>query len=74
MNKYVKEAVNAIMKELEETGSLSYTSTHHNIAIAISNSIADQSWWEDEEDDLYDTDNGPTGHGDICYSDADSGL
>lgn len=74
MNKYVKEAVNAIMKELKETGSLSYTSTHLNIAMAVSNSIADQSWWEDEEDDLYDTDNGPTGHGDICYSDADSGL
>jgi hypothetical protein len=24
--------------------------------------------------DIYDTDNGPTGHGDICYSDADPGL
>ena len=80
MNKYVKEAVNAIMKELEETGSLSYTSTHHNIAIAMQKAILlltkmeEPCWWEDEEDDLYDTDNGPTGHGDICYSDADSGL
>ena len=26
------------------------------------------------DDDLYDTDNGPTGHGDECYSDADSGM
>ncbi len=26
------------------------------------------------DDDLYDTDNGPTGHGEICYSDADPGL
>lgn len=25
-------------------------------------------------DDGYTTDNGPTGHGDICYSDADPGL
>lgn len=29
---------------------------------------------EFDEDDLYDTDNGPTGHGDICWSDADPGL
>lgn len=29
---------------------------------------------EFDEDDFYDTDNGPTGHGDSCYSDADSGL
>ena len=27
--------------------------------------------WEDWEDDEED---GPTGHGDICWSDADSGL
>lgn len=29
---------------------------------------------EADEDDLYDYDNGPTGHGDVCYSDADSSL
>ena len=29
----------------------------------------------DFEDELYETtDNGPTGHGDECYSDADPGL
>jgi hypothetical protein len=27
-----------------------------------------------EDDEAYSTDNGPTGHGDICYSDADPGL
>jgi hypothetical protein len=26
------------------------------------------------EDDIMESDNGPTGHGDICYSDADPGL
>ena len=40
----------------------------------------DDDWEEDEdyedwEDDWEeDDDNGPTGHGDICCSDADSGL
>lgn len=29
---------------------------------------------EFDMDDFYDTDNGPTGHGDICWSDADLGL
>lgn len=29
--------------------------------------------WEGEEE-LETTDNGPTGHGDICMSDADPGL
>ena len=28
----------------------------------------------DDDDDLYNYDNGPTGHGDVCYSDADPGL
>lgn len=28
----------------------------------------------DEWEDYYDDDNGPTGHDDICYSDADPGL
>lgn len=28
----------------------------------------------DEWDDYMDDDNGPTGHGDICHSDADPGL
>jgi hypothetical protein len=27
-----------------------------------------------DDDDIYDTDNGPTGHGEICWSDADPGL
>lgn len=32
--------------------------------------------WDDQEDDWEDRmeDLGPTGHGDICYSDADPGL
>ena len=29
---------------------------------------------EPDDDDLYDYDNGPTGHGEDCYSDADNGL
>jgi len=29
---------------------------------------------EDDYSDFYDTDNGPTGHGDMCWSDADPGL
>jgi hypothetical protein len=28
----------------------------------------------DDDDDLYDDDNGPTGHGDVCWSDTDVGL
>jgi hypothetical protein len=30
--------------------------------------------YEWDEEDIYDTDNGPTGHGDDCLSDADPGL
>lgn len=29
---------------------------------------------DDDYDDYYNNDNGPTGHGDDCYSDADPGL
>lgn len=29
---------------------------------------------EGDEDGIYTTDNGPTGHGNFCYSDADPGL
>ena len=34
------------------------------------------SHWDYDFDDEWeeDEDNGPTGHGDICWSDADSGL
>ena len=38
----------------------------------------DDDWEEDEDYDDWEEDeeedNGPTGHGDICWSDADSGL
>lgn len=70
MNNAIKEAVNTIMEELEVTGTLSYTSVHQAITKAVVYCLAE----EDEEDDLYDTDNGPTGHEDMCWSDADPGL
>lgn len=67
----IRGAVLKIMSELEETGTLSYTSVEKVIQQTICKAVVE---WEDEEDDLYDTDNGPTGHGDMCWSDADPGL
>lgn len=40
MNELIKEAVNVIMKELEETGTLSYTTAHRAVTKAVITSVS----------------------------------
>jgi hypothetical protein len=68
MKHYKKKSYNPAMHVIEcsDCGAV--------LASASERNLLPQFATCDCEEEFFEEDNGPTGHGDICYSDADPGL